>query len=272
MGFFDTREGRFIIAIGVQLTVLGFGKLARVVSLTQAIGLGGLLILLTLVVYTRPQILYRPWKATKALFRKQPDDKLAILGIQEGVSSARGSKYSPERCMERTDLNLDFMGMLGSKWVEKPDNYNKFNDLLEAVKENDGQVRFLLANWQSDGYETLLRRRNRRDMSLVRRADHYRDYLQLANEYDCLEVRLYSEVPTFRMVFIDNNELGVSRYRYSPPENDEFDRGRKIPHVVINKDADFSIYKPFEEIFEEIWDDSRQIENEDVPVVEDISE
>jgi hypothetical protein len=164
---------------------------------------------------------------------------------------------------------LDFMGILGSKWVEKPDNYNKLEKMLNSMEKEGGKARFLLANWKSNGYEKLLNHRNRQNLSLVERADHYRDYLHLHEEYDSLEVRLYSNPPTFRAVFINDRELGVSRYRYRPANDEEFNRARKIPHVVIDEDAKFTLQEPFSWTFQHIWEKSEKINHEHVPTLDD---
>lgn len=264
MELLQSRESQLVLAIVIQIAIAVFGKLINVLSLFEAIAVWVALIVLTLSIYRYPLLIKRPIAAVNILLGKQPDPELAQLGVQKGVPSNPGSKFSPSSCMGRVERELDFMGMLGSKWVEKPNPYNRMERMVEEVDQRGGEIRFLLADWTSEKYEELLNRRNIRDMSLVRRADHYQDYFELAEEYECLEVRVYSNIPTFRMVFLDNQELGVSRYRYEPPD-DEFDRGRKIPHLVIDKNAKFSLFQPYKESFEEIWEDSSELTEEHIP-------
>lgn len=264
----DEGQRRVAVVVLVELIISLIIQAANVLPTNQAIAVFLFLAAITIVLYLRPGIFRRIRGAALVLWGRQPDQFLSKLGIQSGVASSRGSKFSPKSCMTRTEHDLDFMGILGSKWVEKPGNFNRLRSLLTEIEQDGNEIRFLLADWTSDGYQRHLERRNRESLSLVRRADHYLDYLQLDEEFECLEVRLYSQIPTFRLVFIDDKELGVSRYRYEPP-NEDFDRGRKIPHMIIEKDARYSFYAPFQWTFEEIWMDSEPISQDHLPTTED---
>ena len=43
-------------------------------------------------------------------------------------------------------------------------------------------------------------------------------FLKLAHEYSCLEVRFYDQIPCFRLVFIDDRIVAVSRYKMDKEE------------------------------------------------------
>lgn len=183
-------------------------------------------------------------------------------GLKSAVKDLKGSEYEPTKCMKRTDQTLWFMGTLGQKWVKKPEVRSEFRDWLERLEADGGEVRFLIADTEADGYQKLL---DMRGDSLSDEADHYHRYAQLQEDYDCIEVRLYSQITTFRMVFIDDNILDISRYQYRDRNDVDTNQAwRDIPHIEIEKESTWSLYAPFRRTFEEIWADSDPTTNEEV--------
>lgn len=185
--------------------------------------------------------------------------QLRRAGIVSAFESLRGSGYEPAKCISRTDRSLYFMGMLGYKWVTDPETHEAFKRLLSEFDADEGEVKFLIADPDSEGYRRL---GDMRKETLSNDAGHYHKYVELVDDYDCLEVRLYSQIPTFRMVFIDDQTLVASRYRYRPREDIDTNRAwENIPHVEIERDAPWSMYDPFEKVFKELWEDAEPITN-----------
>ena len=63
-----------------------------------------------------------------------------------------------------------------------------------------------------------------------------------------VSVRLYTFMPIFRMVIVDNRLLYLSFYRGRATGDD-------TPQLVLNALEEVSFFKPFQEYFDIIWND-----------------
>ena len=174
------------------------------------------------------------------------------LGIVGTVNKLFGSKFEPQKCMEETESKLYFMGLQGSKWVNDLEKLERF---LSKCELNKGKVRFLMINPQSKSYEDL---KNRRKETLQNETTKI--FLRLVNKYSCLKVRYYDFIPNFRLTFVDENTLAVSKYAHEQEEYRKTKQGWDAPHLIIQKDnCDYSLYNPFFSYYEDIWDKSIKV-------------
>ena len=175
------------------------------------------------------------------------------LGIIGTVNKLSQSIYKPLECMQETEHSLYFMGILGSKWIK---DRKKFQSFLAKCQEKDGQVRFLMINPYSESFKLLkdMREKNLKDKST-------KIFRELVKKYPCLEARYYNFLPNFRLIFIDNKNLAVSRYGLSEEHYLKTQQGWDSPHLVIQRESDFSLFDPFLLYYNHIWANSTEITN-----------
>lgn len=143
------------------------------------------------------------------------------------------------------------MGVLGGKWVQQPESKRIFEEMLRNVEIVGGSIRFLLVDPQGKGYQDL------RDI----RQGHISDspiqiWKTLVARYRCLEVRLYDRLPTFRLLFLDDTHLALSRYQHTPEKHYQSKWGWAAPHVMIINAGGWSLYSCFERYFTDLWQSS----------------
>lgn len=254
----DALLPSLLVAVFVNIVATGLVQLLFSTNILAAITVGTLLAIAVAVVAYRRGFRFPiafTWYTHNSLvqFRR--------LGLKSAEKSLRESNFDPQSCISKSSNELDFMGILGTKWVSDPETRNQFISFLDKVEADDGQVRFLLADPDSEGYDHLS---DMRQESLSNDADHYYRYKSLSEEYDCFEVRLYDRIPTFRMVFLDNRELVISRYRYRQRTEETNRAWKVIPHLVIDPEQDWSLEAPFRYTFEHIWSESDSITGDTV--------
>lgn len=175
------------------------------------------------------------------------------LGITGTVNKLSSSRFEPEQCMFETRHSLQFMGILGSKWiVNNTDNFRRF---LTGVQVKSGRVRFLMINPKSKSFQLLK----------TMRGDHLKDnstilFREMVKDFPCLEARYYDFLPCFRLIFIDNKTLAMSRYKLSQKHYIKSRKGWEAPHLVIEADkGNWSLYEPFRSYYETVWNQSVDI-------------
>lgn len=174
---------------------------------------------------------------------------LERIGITESTATLSESGYEPVDCFSKTRTRLYFMGILGSKWMSPAHFSDAFRTLLKRVAvKPSGLVRLLLINPKGDAFQNLadLRKGN---IS----TDSFTHYGKLMDDFPCLEVRLYDRMPTFRLVFIDDEKLVVSRYMLDIDGWEKSNYGWDIPQLVIDSRPLYSLYHSFLEYFDQSW-------------------
>lgn len=183
------------------------------------------------------------------------DDDLLVVIEEMGISGATTiltkSRYEPLECMKQTRRKLYFMGILGSKWVE-PQIRDEFKEFLQRAQDRGGLVRFLLINPNSKAYKQL---KSRRGIT----AESLKQFRLLCHEFPCLLVRLYNQSPCFRLVFIDDQTLALSRYKTDKEGYFQSRFGWEAPHLVIKADAPWSMYEAFEIYFQQVWETAQEL-------------
>jgi hypothetical protein len=186
---------------------------------------------------------------------KELTEVLGEFGIVKGASRLSQSKYEPMECMRAAQRKLHFMGILGSKWVTESHVRAEFNQFLERIQTMKGSVRFLLINPYCEAFSSL---RTLRGGAIS--ADSLRAFQELQKRFTCLEVKLYSEIPCFRLVFIDGNIVAVSRYRIDKERYLQSRFGWEAPHLIIQSSSIWSLYEAFELYYLQAWDRAQDLE------------
>lgn len=204
---------------------------------------------------------------------KSREDLLKLyknVGIDGCTEELQGTRFEPRQCMKDVSKYLDFMGVGGNKWVDQDDKLELFENMLKRVKASNGKVRYLLIDPRSDGYRKLKELRHNKVPSAS-----YKRFKKFVRKYNCLEVRLYDDLPSFRLQFVDQEYVAVSRYyiEYELHTKNKF--GWKIPHLIVRAEklSDIqkgemeyqgTLYKSFEQLYEYIWAHSTDIKDVDL--------
>lgn len=151
------------------------------------------------------------------------------LGIINCTEELKGTQLEPIQCMKDVHTSLSFMGVGGEKWVKDAQLRKTFENMLRQTKTMGGEVRFLLINPASEAYSRLYQLRGESVPY-----DSYGHFADLAGKFDNLKVRLYSDMPSFRMQFVDDTYLAISRYYFDKVSHDSFGGGWKTPHLIIS--------------------------------------
>jgi hypothetical protein len=183
-------------------------------------------------------------------------DLCATLGIT--IASAlrlEGSHLTPVACIRRTRSRLYFMGVLSSKWVAEAAVLSEFKQLLARLDAINGDVRFLIIDPDGDGYQRLneLRKGHVSKESI----DKLR---QLVRDHKSFKVRMYNNLPAFRIIVIDDDVVSFSAYRLAAEAYLTTERGWESPHVVLDPLAPYPLAEAFQLLFLETWEKARPLE------------
>jgi hypothetical protein len=178
---------------------------------------------------------------------------LKSVGIVGATTNLSATQFEPREVMDRTNRHLLFMGILGSKWVNS--HGAAFEYFLRRVEQKHGEVKFLLIDPKGQAYNKLeiLREGAIKEESLDK-------LYAFSKKYRCLNVKLYDELPSFRLIFIDEETLAVSRYKLDREGHFNSKFGWEAPHVIITTNADWSLFYSFEKFFHTIWGKSKELE------------
>lgn len=199
--------------------------------------------------------LYFYLRRLKTKHRQQPNEienafqSYVHLGFAPVYASKlRGSPWEPEQCCARVQRRLFFMGVLGGKWVQQPESKQMFEAMLRRVQVAGGDVRFLLIDPKGTAYKEL---RDSRQGNISDSAINI--WKSLVRKHSCLQVRLYNRLPTFRLSFLDDTELALSRYQLTSERHYQSKWGWEAPHVIVTNGGDWSLYPCFERYFQDLW-------------------
>lgn len=186
------------------------------------------------------------------------------LGIINCTQTLKGSELEPIKCMPDVKKSLDFTGVGGEKWVKDAQLRKAFESMLLRTKSVGGVVRFLLIDPSSEAYANLYQLRGESVPF-----ESYEKFIELKKRHKNLQVRLYDHMPSFRMQFVDEKYLAVSRYYFDKKTHDQFEGGWMIPHLIIQNATQeygsteikhkWSLYESFQLAYEFSWDQGRDI-------------
>lgn len=188
------------------------------------------------------------------------------LGIINCTEELKGTQLDPLQCMPAVHNSLSFMGVAGEKWVRDEQLRKTFENMLRQTKTMRGEVRFLLINPAGEAYNRLYQLRGESVPY-----DSYPRFLELTKKFDNLKVRLYSDMPSFRMQFVDDSYLAISRYYFDKVSHDNSGGGWKTPHLIISNEQRIygrneikhrgSLYGSFLLSYNFIWSHSEDIQD-----------
>jgi hypothetical protein len=186
-----------------------------------------------------------------ALFTPEKEDLLRQLGVVDVTPDIQESEFHPKACMSRTKKRLMFMGILGSKWVTEP----IFETFVRRIHLSQGSVQFLLIDPQGRSFARLaeLRQGNISTSCLAQFSD-------FQHKYPSLRVKLYDDMPVFRLVFIDGRTAAISRYKLDREGHFASKQGWDAPHLVLDGNSPWSLYDTFEEYFTGVWNRSTDLQ------------
>lgn len=189
---------------------------------------------------------------------------LDLIGIERCTGKLTETEFEPIKCLMSVRKELQFMGVAGSKWVRGPEVYNEFERMLTRISAAGGKVRFLLLNPKGKGWQKL--KKLRKDKLS---AESYAKFMKLCSEYPCLEVRLYDPMPSFRLQFVDDTFVAVSRYKFEFTEYEKTHYGWDAPHLIVNNEIHepeqelnrhfWSLYMAFQLLYDHIWEHSSDL-------------
>lgn len=179
---------------------------------------------------------------------------LEDVGLASVTKTLSNSPFTPQKCMETSQRDLSFLGVLGSKWVNDPAVRFSFESFLNKIKSKNGSVRFCLIDPTDTGYKQL---HGFRDGKIS--PESLTHFAKLSEKHDCLTVKLYSSLPSFRVIFVDRSKCVVARYKIDGDGYFQSKYGWEAPHLLFDADAPWSLYDPFERYFESIWESAKPL-------------
>ena len=180
--------------------------------------------------------------------------RLHEIGLVQCTKTLKNTDLEPIKCMQKTKKQLYFSGICGNKWIGTPEGLKAFQSMLHRVTDNNGQVRFLLINPNSVSFKRMINQQGGENHS-----DVFNMWKKLVVDNPCLSVRCFNELPSFRMQFMDNQKMALTKYHYQRDEYEKYNKGWDSPHLIINSNAPFSFYNVFEKNYLNEWENSTDI-------------
>ena len=188
------------------------------------------------------------------------------LGIKKILPSTIKGEGGTKSQMSLARQNLCFMGIASSKWISESKEFELM--LRRICSMNSGSIRFLLLDPNSESTKNLSLAKGIRENIVKKDIEKSLDSLKniltaLKNEsnYEAIkkkfEVRLYVQMPVYRLILIDNSRAYLSFYRRGSD-------GSKIKQLVIYPSKHISsdkqnIFNSLSEYFESLWDANETI-------------
>lgn len=200
---------------------------------------------------------------------------ISRMGIVDGAARLEESPFQLKWVFGTCQRSLLFLGNLGRKWIGSDSQEAAFKDFLRQMnvtyirnrnrhpQSTRGQVRFLLMDPTSEAFREQQLASSQ--ISQPIRTDSIERFVRLARDtdtYPCFQLRLYSWVPCFRLVFVDETELVFAPYRFYGNRVFSEQFGFESPQLKIKRDsqAPWSLYDAFEQHFEQLWNSATTID------------
>lgn len=196
-------------------------------------------------------LLFYSWNAHKS--RKV----LREIGIRDWEPSMLQGT-STRDLIRRSQVSIDFMGISAWKWIKEIDDLKK---MLRRHVSNGGGTRFLLLDPDASACREFESIKGLIPGSMTDQIRaHTGRLLALQAEGLPIEVRYYSAMPGFRMVFQDDQVLVLALYSLS------YDGGEEGPQLLLapEQGRDWSFYYGFRALFRSRWESSRRATPDDL--------
>lgn len=169
------------------------------------------------------------------------------VGIVKMLPSTMEGEGSTSSILNEVDKSFYFMGIAGTKWIQKADNFERTMRKLTAI--HGSKVRFILLNPMSE---------EARNMSLAEGKSQYymrdlvlnnlRTLKTLKDELGInLEVKLFSHMPVFRIAIVDEEKIYFGQYRINSG-------GENLSQIVL-QGKDKMLYRELSQYYSIAWDD-----------------
>ena len=188
------------------------------------------------------------FETTKSKLAKFSYEKLEqATGLEDFVEFLKDSKYHPKKIIPTLNSSFYFLGHGASKWTKESQLLEK---VIQKIMVNDGRVRIMLfdprvAEQQFDQEKIL------KSLLILRK---------LAKRFnkrnpDFFQIRLYNQLPSFRLAFINKLFVLVGHYKtYTANSNDS-------PILVFNSSEEWSFYSAFQVLFNDKWNMAQKVED-----------
>lgn len=154
------------------------------------------------------------------------------------------SPYFPEKCLPDIEHHLDFMGNGASKWTWKisPEN---LKNALDRISQNNGKARFLILNPLDE--KSVIDESSKKNIVLsLKQLNILKRQLSKKN---ALEIKVYNNIPQFRLTFIDQRILVIGHYG----GKHRGDSNESPLLEFCGDDNVWSFYHAFSDYFEREW-------------------
>lgn len=192
--------------------------------------------------------------------------KIRSLGIINILNSQIKGSGSTKAFMQKANQEICFIGIAASKWVNES---KEFEDMIRRICGHQaGKIRFLLLSPNSVAAHRLnvasrkegeLTVQEKINTSLMKITEIVKKLNQEAdvNYAQNFEVKLYSQMPIYRLTLIDRSSAYFSFYQLN---ND----GKKVKQLQIKSKRVHSkqsnnIYNALAEYFENIWESTESV-------------
>ena len=176
-------------------------------------------------------------------------------GFEDYVDELQGSRYHPKEIIPDIRTNFDFLGHGASKWTTEVQLLDR---AIERIKRNRGSSRFMTFDpRKAVGLEdhkhvsTFIDERIKILKSLV--TLKRLEYKHNRNKKE-IQIRIYEELPTFRLAFINRDIVLVGHY------NGHTRNSNESPIIVFNSVKEWSFYSAFQALYEARWEIATSVE------------
>lgn len=194
--------------------------------------------------------------------------KIRSLGIVNILNSQIKGQGSTKAFMQKANQEICFVGIAASKWVNEKEEFE--NMIRRICGHQSGKIRFLLLSPNSDAAHRLnVASQNPGEKSVQDKIIYSLNKItEIVNNLDKeaaninyaqnFKVKLYSQMPIYRLTLIDHSSAYFSFYRL---DND----GKKLKQLQIESEKVQSkqsnnIYNALAEYFENIWESTESID------------
>lgn len=194
--------------------------------------------------------------------------KIRSLGIVNILNSQIEGPGSTKVFMQKANQEVCFVGIAASKWINEEEEFE--NMIRRICGHQSGKIRFLLLSPDSDAAHRLnvasrkegelsiqdkINNSLKRITEIVDKLDNEAANINYAQNF---KIKLYSQMPVYRLTLIDHSSAYFSFYRLN---ND----GKKLKQLQIQSEKIHSkqsnnIYNALAEYFENIWESTESVD------------
>lgn len=176
--------------------------------------------------------------------------KLKEFGYSSFSPTLRNSSLSPQAVLEDKSVeSIDFMGIFASKWLI-PENLKILKNFLS---KDTNRARFLLLDTEGKAFYEF--NKSRKGMLST---DALKLHEELIREYSNYQVRLFNDLPKYRMLILNNNVIGFSihelDYENYIQKRSEWDSSVLVLERVGEK---ITLFDLFLDYFNNVWSKSK---------------